>query len=132
MAEINSPCWQCELCGHVWLKTGDDPPPQCSKCKKRNWNMPPDAALGGVAVVVHPLAPASSLTVIPPPPPTITNAATTAGMAPKSSLPERRQPKRDPRCPRCGRPVMQWGSNMLRCEPCAANWTPEQAGCAPA
>jgi hypothetical protein len=37
---ISHPCWQCELpgCGHIWVKTSDTPPDQCSKCRKRGWN----------------------------------------------------------------------------------------------
>jgi hypothetical protein len=33
-------CWVCELpgCGHAWIKTGDIPPDQCSRCRKRGWN----------------------------------------------------------------------------------------------
>jgi len=35
---IKVDAWECELCGHVWLATGDEPPEQCAKCRKRGWN----------------------------------------------------------------------------------------------
>lgn len=134
MAEITRPCWQCELCGHVWIKDPNkpDPPPQCSKCKKRNWNTPPDSTLAGVPVVVHPLAPVSGVTLMPPAAPVFTNvkAAEIPARRPGSTPLVYRggNIKTAPRCPRCGRPLKQWGTNMLRCDQCEANWTPEQAG----
>jgi len=153
MAEVTRPCWQCELCGHVWLKDPNkpDPPPQCARCKKRNWNVPPDAATSPVPVVVHPLDPASGVAVNLPPIPTTTNAAAhpvftdavgTSGCKATVSTIQPRRPggtplvaqagkiavKREPRCPRCGRGLKQWGANMLRCDQCAANWTRQQAG----
>lgn len=37
-APIQKPCWECVLCGHVWLcRDIATPPEQCSKCLKRNW-----------------------------------------------------------------------------------------------
>lgn len=29
--------WRCDLCGHVWLARGPDPPALCAKCRKRRW-----------------------------------------------------------------------------------------------
>jgi hypothetical protein len=33
-------CWVCEVCGFVWLKTGEQPPAQCASklCRSRRWN----------------------------------------------------------------------------------------------
>jgi hypothetical protein len=39
---ITRDCWKCEYpeCGHIWIATGEDPPEQCAKCKKRKWHTP--------------------------------------------------------------------------------------------
>jgi hypothetical protein len=29
--------WRCDLCGHIWLARGPDPPALCAKCHKRRW-----------------------------------------------------------------------------------------------
>lgn len=45
MSEIYRKCWFCDLCGHCWLATDDDPPTQCARCKKRGWNNPPNTPM---------------------------------------------------------------------------------------
>lgn len=38
--KVSRDCWKCEYpeCGHIWIATGEDPPEQCAKCKKRKWH----------------------------------------------------------------------------------------------
>lgn len=30
--------WRCDLCGHVWLARGPEPPELCARCRRRRWN----------------------------------------------------------------------------------------------
>lgn len=40
MAIVMVQGWKCEYedCGHVWIKTKEDPPDLCGKCRRRRWN----------------------------------------------------------------------------------------------
>ena len=39
MGQTKRECWQCDLCGHQWIK-GTKLPRQCAspKCRSRRWN----------------------------------------------------------------------------------------------
>lgn len=40
MAKIMLEGFQCERCGHQWVKRGEDEPKVCPKCKSPYWNVP--------------------------------------------------------------------------------------------
>jgi predicted Zn-ribbon and HTH transcriptional regulator len=40
MARIKVDGYQCERCGHIWVKRMEDEPALCPKCKTPYWNKP--------------------------------------------------------------------------------------------
>ncbi len=40
MSETTRDCWECEVCGHVWLKASEKAPERCAnqKCRSYCWN----------------------------------------------------------------------------------------------
>lgn len=97
--------WICEFpdCGHVWLKTGDVPPAQCSKCKRRGWHTAAAASPQALAMAVSGPVFVDAQGEAVPAVPAVTIAQPATARPP---MPTRPAPRHVPAvakaCPECG------------------------------
>ena len=53
---VKVPAWQCEYpdCKHIWIKTSEDEPTQCARCRRKGWNTYLARVRSGEKVVIPP------------------------------------------------------------------------------
>ena len=101
MSFVSRGVWKCDECGHEWLPGKDWKPDRCPsrKCRSTKW----DKDGGGTEVMVKPVEPVRSKVELP-----------VSVVVPKKTAV-------GGGCRKCGKKLLEWGSEMMRCVECGIN-----------